>query len=63
MLHVTFVHISVSESVLLRELLERYIHPTRSDPIVRHQLSVYVASSPDVEVVMEDEAHRSVSSS
>ena len=40
--------------MLLCELLERYIHPVSSDPIVRHQLSQYVESSTSVEVVMED---------
>lgn len=46
--------ISVPESLLLMELLERYIHPTSSNPIARHQLSAYVASAADVEVLMED---------
>lgn len=53
---------SVSECMVLRELLDRYIHPTASDPIVRHQLSQYVKAGDNVHVLMKDNsqlgAHR-----
>ena len=39
--------------MLLSELLDRYIHHSASDPIVRHQLQVYVRSRSEVEVLME----------
>ena len=48
--------------MVLRELLDRYIHPTASDPIVRHQLSQYVKAGDNVHVLMKDNsqlgAHR-----
>lgn len=47
---------------MLRELLERYIHPTASDPIARHQLSQYVKARDSIHVLMKDNgqlgAHR-----
>lgn len=46
--------VSVAESVLLSELLDKYIHPTSSDPIVRHQLREYVTFGATVEVLMKD---------
>lgn len=60
---ICLLHIfSVSESTVLRELLDRYIHPTASDPIVRHQLSQYVKAGDNVHVLMKDNsqlgAHR-----
>lgn len=53
---------SVREGVVLRELLERYIHPTVSDPIARHRLSQYVKARDSIHVLMKDNdqlgAHR-----
>lgn len=58
--------LSVSESVVLSELLDNYIHPSSSDPIVRHRLSLYVTSRSEVEVLManndQGSPHRSVAS-
>ncbi len=50
--------------MVLRELLDRYIHPTASEPIARHQLAQYVKARDSIHVLMKDNsqlgAHRSL---
>ena len=47
-------HTSIAESMVLSDLLDKYIHPTTSDPIVRHELDQYVRAADAVYVLMKD---------
>ncbi|XP_003386220.1 PREDICTED: box C/D snoRNA protein 1-like [Amphimedon queenslandica] len=49
---------SVSEKTLLQDLLDKYLHPTSSNPLVRHRLRKYVSSVTNIKVFMKVERRK-----
>ena len=49
----------MAESVIVSEALEKYIHPTESEPTIRHRLRQYVhAGNAALRILMKAEDRR-----